>query len=103
MTALEMSRNRLEAAKTRLDAATAALIGDDPRKAVKECEAVFRDLRDCFPPFRHDWVALDLLLGQIVVADAWCKRRQLPAPDRLRTLLQSAVDVKLAWLAGEDE
>jgi hypothetical protein len=102
MTALEMSRSRLEAARTRLDAATAALIGDDVRKAVKECEAVFRDLRDVHIPFRHDWLALDGLVSQLVVMDAWCKRRSLDAPQRLRTMLQCAVDVKVAWLSGDE-
>jgi hypothetical protein len=101
MNALAMSRDRLERARVKLDEASASLLSHDVVGAVKRCEVVYGDLRDVWTAFKHDWQALDLLLGQIVVADAFCKRHGIKPPDRLRTLLQSALDVRLAWLAGE--
>jgi hypothetical protein len=101
MSALQLSRDRLEDAKRELDQASGLLMAGDVRGALERCDRVFLSLRDCYPTFANDWRALDMLLGQIVLVDAYCKRHRITPPERLRTLAQCAVETRLEWLEGE--
>lgn len=102
MSALALSRDRLEAARRAMDEASLALMRGDVDAAVRRCEPVYADLRDSATVFRHDWQALDLLLGELVVIRGWCDRQRRAAPERLRPLSDAALNLRLAWLQGEE-
>lgn len=102
MSALDLSRKRLEATQRALDEASEALMSGNVEAATKRCARVYADLRDVHIPFRYDWRALDLLLGQLAVIRAWSERHGVEPPEHLATVTEHALEVRLAWFDGEE-
>lgn len=102
MSALAASRDRLEAARRAMDASSLCLMRGDVLAALKPCDVAYADLRDTYTVFAHDWRSLDMVLGQLTLIGGWCRVHDVPAPERHRTLLDAALNLRLAWLQGEE-
>jgi hypothetical protein len=99
---LQQSRDRLERTRAAMDRATLCLGTDDLPAIEKLASESLDDLELCWVQFKHDWLALDVVLAALTVTKAWAARRHLPPSLGIEQLLRRALELRMAWLQGED-
>lgn len=102
MNALTHAAERFQRVREGMEEAAVALMVGDLYTVEHRCRTALYDLRDAWPTFAKDEAALAEVIALLATAGAWCGRHRKQVPEALRQLHDTATDIRLRWLEGEE-